>query len=801
MALSKLEIEMSMNIAKLQADAEKAKSVMTGMASSFKTILAGVSLAAIVNQFKGMIDATIDSADRMNDLRTRSGQTGQELLILEGAALRGGTSLEVISDTVGKLSKRLGAAEIGSGEAARGFTALGMSATRADGSLKGVNEIMREAGEKFADFEDGMNKSSLAIAIFGKGGDKLIPVIEGIADTEERFKRLGITINEDLITAADKYKDTMEDVHAVNEKLSRMIVEQLLPYMQEYRDWLLEASSSQDKLAMKTSGVVNGLKAIAVIAFGAGKAVAAFSEVVVGLFMLNMDFYSGNWSRMGDTISGAMERSKKHIQDVVDVSDKLFSGTPIGGIDPSAVGDNESTKNRKQAPSLGDPKAQKAMEQRLSAYQTLLDDFTKKSVSALKDSISGQQQLLDAALSDRIITEKTYWDELNALQQRGYLAERAALDTNMQTQTAFRDSQKHGSKEYIDATKDVINTTFELMKLDRERATQVEMNLRNQANAQIKYRDTVQEMTAQILQIQGKNAEAAKIRTDIQLRPQLEQFKDDPAAQAQARQIADLTVLQAGLNDQKEQYDLITQRLQLGEERVQRTLKTGSISEIESMRQTGILRSQAVLDLDAYIKKYEELANNGGTEKMVLEAQRLREEWEKLKDSADVLGQRVKTIFSDSFANAFSDFITGTKSMKDAFKSFALSVIGDLAKMQAQSLAKSIFSGSGSAGGLFSGLGDWFSGLFKADGGPVAGGQSYIVGERGPEVFTPGVAGNITPNGGGSGVTLVQNIQIDSRTDQASIASAMRTASQQALNALNQSLQRGGSFARMVGTA
>jgi hypothetical protein len=36
--------------------------------------------------------------------------------------------------------------------------------------------------------------------------------------------------------------------------------------------------------------------------------------------------------------------------------------------------------------------------------------------------------------------------------------------------------------------------------------------------------------------------------------------------------------------------------------------------------------------------------------------------------------------------------------------------------------------------------------LFKADGGPVQGGSAYIVGERGPELFVPGVSGMIVPN-------------------------------------------------------
>jgi SLT domain-containing protein len=32
-------------------------------------------------------------------------------------------------------------------------------------------------------------------------------------------------------------------------------------------------------------------------------------------------------------------------------------------------------------------------------------------------------------------------------------------------------------------------------------------------------------------------------------------------------------------------------------------------------------------------------------------------------------------------------------------------------------------------------------------GGPVMGGQSYVVGENGPEIFTPNSTGSITPNG------------------------------------------------------
>jgi hypothetical protein len=47
----------------------------------------------------------------------------------------------------------------------------------------------------------------------------------------------------------------------------------------------------------------------------------------------------------------------------------------------------------------------------------------------------------------------------------------------------------------------------------------------------------------------------------------------------------------------------------------------------------------------------------------------------------------------------------------------------------------------------------------KASGGPVLGGSSYLVGERGPEIFTPSGGGMITPNSAIGGNTITVNVQ------------------------------------------
>ncbi|MGJ4748377.1 hypothetical protein ACQV5M_18590 [Leptospira sp. SA-E8] len=46
----------------------------------------------------------------------------------------------------------------------------------------------------------------------------------------------------------------------------------------------------------------------------------------------------------------------------------------------------------------------------------------------------------------------------------------------------------------------------------------------------------------------------------------------------------------------------------------------------------------------------------------------------------------------------------------------------------------------------------------RASGGVVSAGKSYLVGERGPELFTPGSSGKIIPNGAGGGSVVVQSV-------------------------------------------
>ncbi|HET9336593.1 MAG TPA: tail tape measure protein [Sphingomicrobium sp.] len=87
----------------------------------------------------------------------------------------------------------------------------------------------------------------------------------------------------------------------------------------------------------------------------------------------------------------------------------------------------------------------------------------------------------------------------------------------------------------------------------------------------------------------------------------------------------------------------------------------------------------------------------------------------------------------------------------DDLKRVALSALAQIAQASLRSLFNPGGSNGGGIGAMFSSA---LSGLFgapgRAHGGPVSAGRSYMVGERGPELFVPSDGGRIEPARGGA---------------------------------------------------
>ena len=107
-------------------------------------------------------------------------------------------------------------------------------------------------------------------------------------------------------------------------------------------------------------------------------------------------------------------------------------------------------------------------------------------------------------------------------------------------------------------------------------------------------------------------------------------------------------------------------------------------------------------------------------------------------DNATSSGSSMASTLSSSLSNLFTSAQNGAKSLEQAL----VGVLNQLSSMLINRAFQSMLGGGGGGGGFLSSI---FGG-FRAMGGPVGAGRSYVVGERGPELFVPNTSGTVVSN-------------------------------------------------------
>ena len=186
MAIATLSIDLVARLARFEGDLGKAARASEQTAQRINaafgtvgavlgTLGAGISVAGIVSIAK----ASIDSVDRLNDLKDATGASIENLSALEDVAARTGTSMDTVSASVIKFNKALADAKPDS-DAARALEAIGLSAKE----LKALDpaEALLKTAVALQGFADDGNKARLTQELFGKSLKEVAPFLKDLAE-------------------------------------------------------------------------------------------------------------------------------------------------------------------------------------------------------------------------------------------------------------------------------------------------------------------------------------------------------------------------------------------------------------------------------------------------------------------------------------------------------------------------------------------------------------------------------------------------------------------------------------------
>ena len=216
------------------------------------------------------------------------------------------------------------------------------------------------------------------------------------------------------------------------------------------------------------------------------------------------------------------------------------------------------------------------------------------------------------------------------------------------------------------------------------------------------------------------------------------------------------------LKQQRDEYEKIDKRLQKTTGRSKKALET-KLKDIQA-NITALEGRNKVLEKENEIteaKKKQNEENKKAEESL----KKQQEETDKLKDKMTEVGEEIES----SIKRNLRESITGAQSFGQAMTNVLNKIRDKIIDAQIDKLignfGENFGKGASKQGGK--GLGGFIGGILGglfADGGRPPVGKASIVGERGPELFVPKVAGTIIPNnklGGGDSTTNIVNVSVD----------------------------------------
>lgn len=698
----------------------------------------GQAIVAGFDAITAKIPQLINSLDALDDMAEKTGIATETLSGLRYAGEAAGTNFEQLGGGLSKLARNMAEAAGGNKEAIATFQALGVEITNTDGTLRKTDDVLKDVAQRFAGFEDGAGKAALAVRVFGKSGEDMIPILNqgsaGIARLTEEARKLGAIYDGDLAKAAADFNDNLTKIRIASEAASISISSGLIKSLANLSTEFIEAKKNGGLFAAGMQSYFSGVKAF--------------------------------WS--GTLFNGEAAKMMKSTQAIQDYVNKLGGPTAGGGrgfVNPKIAAPvvQDATKVPK-APRGGgaDTSAQEAAA-RLAADL----DAIKNAQEALTNTYRNQERILEALRGAGLKDEEEYYNEKLRLLNLTNSAQEDAL----RKEISRMQQEDLSGKASIDNARKIADLQAKLTKVQEDGATAVK--------------------------VLGIESEAAYTQAKVAIlsaRQAAEDFYNTTVRGFQ-RQVEGLGKgskfrdYLSGLQQIEDTYQRQRDSLQNLRAELEMSGKFNTQARKDYEERLAIINEFSDKATAAYKSTYAQIeAASKDWTKGAGEALK------NYSDDAANVAKQVENAVGNAFKgleDALVDFVTTGKA---DFKSLVDSILKDIARIVVKQqitgpLAEWLngaMKGSSSGGGGFD-LGSLFSSLFgsfgggKAVGGPVAPNMLYRVNENGPELFeaangsqflmTGNQGGNIVPNhmlGGGFTQTNTINVQgnVDRRTAQ-----------------------------------
>lgn len=699
--------------------------------SAYIALGAAMAVGAVMTKFVADAILVRSALDDMSDT------TGDNVKTLDGLrriAMVAGVEMGQLGGALTKLAKNMNSADDDGKAAGAAILSLGLNIDEVRAKKPG--EAMLEIALALNKFDDGAAKVAVAMALMGKSGAAMLPMLKDMAEAGELNGR----ITGEQARAAEELEKSWRRLKQAFVDGKDAIADGLIPWMtrliEEMRDGIRIAGGFGSALMLL--GSINPFRSVR------GN-IAALQENIAERAAARQNL--GARPGYGAAIA-ALDRDDASDRQRVEFlkAQQRRAALALAGGDRSFDANDLRARARPKL-DFTVPQIDRGGGAKDSGFDALMDGLLKQ-INLQKESTELEKLTIELARVKYAAILPAQREELQAAAALldGKLRERKAVEELAKYDEAALDREAVREKLYADLhmamsqhAADLRAETALIGKSNTERERAVEM-----LKLEKSWMDAMAKTQAGDIELRERLTESY-----VRAKKQMETVLDDKAAAtlAEERWQKYLTDAKTAAEESSEAWRTAAKDMQRNMSGFFFDLMQGKLSNLgQSFKQT--------------------------IDKMVSEA---------------LAARAAVSLFGPDFAkggdlgglasSALSAF--GINPARNQLISRGFGVLGT-------ALSLDTYDPSPAAGGLF----DSFMGLFRAQGGPVAANMPYVVGERGPEWFMPSQNGTIIPNSGSAGGSgqraIVINLAVQSngpvdRRSQTQIAAAAGEGVQRAL--------------------
>jgi lambda family phage tail tape measure protein len=648
--------------------------------------IAGIGFAAFTN-------SVLQMADAVSDLAAATGLSIGNIAAFGGALGQAGGKAEDAGKMIGKFFQTLDDAAGGSDKAQEALQRVGLQLS--DLTTMSEGELLNEAIRKLGEMEAGAKRTALGMEIFGKSFKSIDPKVLAEAFATGDFSKAQDSL-EKMGKLADSLAANFYTLQMAGAQVFSDMASAIEPFIGKIEDGRL--SLDQAEKIIKAVGI--GLA----LAFGA-KTVSTIIDIVTVVKSLTTALKG---TVIVQTALTALSGPKGW---AMIAGGAVAAAAAIYGLNKALEGTNEEME---KATGAGTPDSGKKKGPAYAAVKMSAKDKAASQAAVAAMGVTAQMQLQNEEANKlRQITIDTIGMEANFANLIKSNAQARATASNdiLDLENKIRLEKQKGE----DSNPKVIAELQKQIGLKKDQLTAT-LGLNQAEYARLQ---AVQKFTTSV----NTDAMLASRQLDLDLMKQQIDFGTAITLQDQTQ----LKILALANEEAKKRIDL--------EKELTLARASGNQVAIDDVNK------RMAADVSYYenrrkLIEQDAAAQIANRENVAMGVEKAMEQIARSMDPIKLAEEATLGLFS-KMNDAITQLVTtGKVSFGELAKSFGQMILQMMLKQQAARAA--------SAAGSF--LTNLFSGLFKAEGGPVKGNQPYIVGEKGPELFVPPGAGKIIPN-------------------------------------------------------